>query len=151
MPDIEKKIVLRATRARVWRALTRAEEFGAWFGAKLSGSFSPGETVRGKITTPGYDHLTMELDVERVEPERLLAFRWHPYAIDADVDYSAEPKTLVTFTLADSPDGGTALTVTETGFDALPANRRSLARDMNDGGWAAQVENIAKHVAERPQ
>lgn len=146
--DIRKQITLRAPRARVWRALTRPEEFGAWFGAKLTGEFAPGQVVRGKITTPGYDHLTMELDVERVEPETLLAFRWHPYAIDADVDYSSEPKTLVTFTLADAPGGATELTVTETGFDRLPEKRRSIAREMNDGGWAAQVENIARHVAE---
>lgn len=145
--DIKKHITLRAPRARVWRALTRPDEFGAWFGATLTGEFSPGKTVRGKITTPGYDHLTMELDIETVEAERVLAFRWHPYAIDAKLDYSSEPKTLVTFTLADGPGGATELTVTETGFEALPPNRRSIAREMNDGGWAAQVENIARHVA----
>src|SRR5215212_9126496 len=94
---IQKKTLLRAPRARVWRALTQAEEFGAWFGAKLAGQFVPGSSIRGPITTPGYEHLTMEITVERVEPERLLSFRWHPYAIDPAVDYASEPSTLVTF------------------------------------------------------
>jgi len=94
---IEKKVVLRATRSRVWRAITDAEEFGAWFRAKLEGPFVEGATVRGKITHPGYEHLTIEILVERIEPERYFAYRWHPYAIDPAVDYSAEPMTLVEF------------------------------------------------------
>src|SRR6478736_7808606 len=107
---IEKKIVLRAPRSRVWRAITTAEEFGAWFGAKLEGPFTEGATVRGRITHPGYDHLAMELFVERIQPEELFSYRWHPYAIDPNVDYSNEPTTLVEFRLADA-DGGTELSI----------------------------------------
>src|SRR5258707_13414950 len=102
MPDtdrIEKKIILRAPRSRVWRAITDAEEFGTWFGAKLEGAFVEGATIRGRITYPGYEHLTMELQVERIEPERYFALRWHPYAVDPSADYSAEPMTLVEFRL----------------------------------------------------
>src|SRR5262245_58037649 len=94
---IEKKIQLRAPRSRVWRALTRAEEFGAWFRVKLEGEFAERATIRGRITYPGYEHLTFEAFVERMEPERLFSYRWHPYAIDPKVDYSAEPTTLVEF------------------------------------------------------
>ena len=144
---IQKKTLLRAPRARVWRALTQAEEFGAWFGAKLTGQFLPGSTIRGSITHPGYEHLTMEVTIERVEPERLLSFRWHPYAIDPAVDYASEPRTLVTFELTEAPEG-TSLTVTESGFDQIPAGRRALAFRMNDEGWGAQMENIARHLAE---
>ena len=144
---IQKKTLLRAPRARVWRALTRAEEFGAWFGAKLTGQFVPGSTVRGSITHPGYEHLTMEVTIERVEPERLLSFRWHPYAIDPAVDYTSEPSTLVTFELTETPEG-TSLTVTEAGFDQIPAGRRALAFRMNDQGWEGQMENIARYLAE---
>lgn len=144
---IQKKTLLRAPRARVWRALTRAEEFGTWFGARLTGQFLPGSTIRGSITTPGYEHLTMEVTIERVEPERLLSFRWHPYAIDPAVDYASEPSTLVTFELTETPEG-TSLTVTESGFDQIPAGRRALAFRMNDGGWAAQMENVARYLAE---
>lgn len=145
---IEKTVVLRAPRARVWRALTDASEFGAWFGASLTGTFAPGAVVSGRITTPGYEHLTMDLLVERVEPERLLSYRWHPYAVDPEVDYRDEPMTLVEFRLEDVPEG-TRLTVTESGFDQIPAARRAEAFRMNEGGWAAQVENIARHVAAR--
>jgi uncharacterized protein YndB with AHSA1/START domain len=143
---IEKEILLRAPRSRVWRALTDAEEFGTWFRVELAGRFAPGESIRGKITYPGYEHLTWELTVERMDPERLFSFRWHPYAVDPKIDYSVEPTTLVEFTLEDAP-GGTRLTVVESGFDRLPAARRDEAFRMNEGGWAAQMQNIERHVA----
>jgi uncharacterized protein YndB with AHSA1/START domain len=143
---IEKKIVLKAPRSRIWRAITDAEEFGTWFGAKIEGPFVAGETVRGRITTPGYDHLTMDLMIERVDPESLFSYRWHPYAIDPGTDYSSEPTTLVEFRL-DEIEGGTRLTVVESGFDRIPLARREKAFRMNDGGWAAQIENIERHVA----
>ncbi len=123
---IEKRIILRAPRSRVWRAITAAEEFGKWFGVKLDGGFVEGAPIRGKITHPGYEHLTMELQVERIEPERYFAYRWHPYAIDPTVDYSSEPMTLVEFQL-DEADGGTLLTIIESGFDQVPLARRTEA------------------------
>ena len=143
---IEKNIVLQAPRARVWRAIASAEEFGAWFGVQLVGGFAPGARLTGRITTPGYEHLTMEIAVERVDPERLISYRWHPYAIEPGVDYSDEPATLVEFHLAEVP-GGTQLTVVESGFDHLPLARRAEALRMNDQGWAEQMKNIERYVA----
>ena len=143
---IEKQIVLRATRARVWRAFVDPREFGSWFGVKLETGFAPGGVARGRITYPGYEHLVFEAKVERMEPERLLAWRWHPAPVDAGADYSREPTTLVTITLEDAPEG-TRLTVVESGFDALPLARRGEAFRMNEGGWAQQLENVSRHVA----
>lgn len=143
---IEKKILLHATRSRVFRALSRAEEFGQWFRVKIDGEFVEGATIRGRITQPGYTHLTMELFIERMEPERYFAYRWHPYAVKPEIDYSAEPTTLVEFTLEES-NGGTLLTVVESGFDKIPAERRAEAFRMNEGGWAQQLINIERHVA----
>ncbi len=138
--------MLRAPRSRVWRAISDASEFGAWFGMKLEGSFVEGQTLVGKITTPGYDHLTVEVAIERVEPERYFAYRWHPYAIDTKVDYRGEPMTLVEFRLEEA-EGGTLLSIAESGFDRIPVGRRAEAFRMNDGGWGQQVENIGKYVA----
>lgn len=146
---IEKTVVLRAPRARVWRALARSEEFGAWFGVALDGPFEPGARLRGRLTVPGYEHLTFEIVVERVEPERVFSYRWHPYAVDPGVDYSGEPMTLVEFTLEEA-DGGTRLTVVESGFDRIPEARRATALHKNDEGWAEQVKNVARYVAEGP-
>jgi uncharacterized protein YndB with AHSA1/START domain len=143
---IEKKIVLKSPRARVWRAIASAEEFGAWFGVKLAGSFAPGARVEGRITIAGYENRKMEVTIERMDPERLLSYRWHPYAIDPAVDYSGEPTTLVEFQLEDVT-GGTLLTVVESGFDRIPAARRAEALRMNDHGWAMQLENIERYVA----
>jgi uncharacterized protein YndB with AHSA1/START domain len=142
---IEKSILLRAARSKVWRALTTADQFGAWFGATLEGDFIPGSTVRGRITIPKYEHVTFEILIERVEPERLMSFRWHPYAVDPQVDYSAEPMTLVEFTLTDAA-GGTTLTVVESGFDRIPLARRAEAFRMNEGGWESQIKNIERYV-----
>jgi uncharacterized protein YndB with AHSA1/START domain len=143
---IEKKAILRAPRSRVWRAITNAEEFGQWFKVKLAGTFTAGATTRGQITHPGYEHLTMEMQVDRIEPEHYFSYRWHPYAIDPATDYSAEPTTLVEFRLEDT-EGGTLLTIIESGFDRIPAERRAKAFQMNDNGWAQQLGNIEHHVS----
>jgi uncharacterized protein YndB with AHSA1/START domain len=144
---IEKKVTLRASRSRVWRAITTSQEFGTWFGVKLEGPFIEGTTVRGKITHPGYDHLTLEMQIERIEPERYFAYRWHPNAIKAEVDYSSEPTTLVEFRL-DEAEGGTVLTIVESGFDRIPLARRAEAFRNNDNGWTEQARNIERHVSQ---
>ena len=143
---IEKTLVLRAPRTRVWRALTNAAEFGAWFNCEIVGAFTPGACVQGRITTPGHEHVAMQLIIEQIVPERLFSYRWHPYAVEPGIDYSIEPTTLVEFHLAEA-DGGTRLTVVETGFDSLPPARRAQAFRMNDQGWAAQMTNIERYVA----
>ena len=143
---IEREIVLKAPCSRVWRALSSAEEFGDWFGVALQGKvFAAGQTVRGQVTYPGYEHVVFEIAVERVEAERSLSFRWHPYAVDPIVDYTKEPTTLVEFELSDV-EGGTLLKLVESGFDSLPPSRRKEAFRMNSGGWDQQMQNIEKHV-----
>ncbi|HEY4647149.1 MAG TPA: SRPBCC family protein [Steroidobacteraceae bacterium] len=144
---IERKILLKAPRARVWRALSNAEEFGGWFGVALKGkAFAAGKRVQGQITYPGYEHVVFDVLIERVEPERLLSWRWHPAAVEPSVDYSQEPTTLVVFELKEV-DGGTLLSVVESGFDNVPPARRLEAFRMNSGGWDEQMKNIEKHVA----
>lgn len=144
---IERSILLKAPRSRVWQALTHAPEFGHWFRARLDDQvFAPGRAARGPIAYPGYEHLTMEVVVERMEPEQRFSFRWHPYAVEPGIDYSAEPTTLVEFTLEEA-EGGTLLTVVESGFDQIPAARRDEAYRMNSGGWEEQMRNIDTHLA----
>jgi uncharacterized protein YndB with AHSA1/START domain len=144
---IERKILLKAPRARVWRALSDAEEFGKWFGVDFKGkTFVAGKPVQGKVTYPGYEHIVMEVFIERLVPERLLSWRWHPAAVDPAVDYSQEPTTLVEFELEEA-DGGVLLTVVESGLDAIPLARRASVYRMNSSGWDEQMRNIEKHVA----
>lgn len=144
---IEKDVLLKVPLARVWRALSNAEEFGDWFGVALKGkTFAVGQHVQGQITSPGYEHLVFDVLVERIEPQRLLAFRWHPYAVNPNTDYSQEPTTLVEFELK-AIEGGTLLTMVESGYDNVPPARRLEAFRMNSGGWDEQMENIKKHVA----
>ena len=142
---IEKKIELRHPRTKVWRALTGSQEFGKWFGAVFTDPFKLGATLRGKITHPGYEHMTMDVTIDRMEPERLFSWRWHPGAVEPGEDLSCEPTTLVVFELKEIP-GGTLLTVVESGFDKIPIARRAKAFRDNEGGWAQQMKAIGAHL-----
>jgi uncharacterized protein YndB with AHSA1/START domain len=144
---IEKRLELRAPVSRVWRALTDYREFGQWFGVNLEAPFVPGQAAAGQITYPGYEHIRWHAVIQKMEPERLFSFTWHPYAIDPNKDYSHETPTLVEFRLEKSASGGTLLLLTESGFDQLPAERRAEAFRMNDGGWNTQMTRIESHVA----
>lgn len=143
---IEKTAQLRAPVSRVWRALTDAAQFGEWFRCKLDGAFEEGKSIRGNITLEGYEHFRMELDVVKIEPEKYFAYRWHPYPSDPNADYSGEEPTLVEFRL-EAVDGGTKLTVVESGFDRIPAARRDEAFRMNERGWTGQLENVGRYVS----
>jgi uncharacterized protein YndB with AHSA1/START domain len=142
---IEKQIELNAPIARVWRALTDHQEFGQWFRVKLNGPFVPGQVSTGYITWPGYEHIKWTAMIQKMEPERLFSFTWHPYGIDPNVDYAKEIPTLVEFTLKPTPTG-TRLQLTESGFDKVPAARRDEAFRMNDNGWTQQIKNIETHL-----
>ena len=155
---IEKKIVLRAPRRRVWRALTDINEFGRWFGVKFDAPFTPNAVQRGVLVGTAVDaevaraqrehaNIPFEITVDRIEPERLFSFRWHPFAVEPGVDYSAEPTTLIEFTL-DDVAGGTLLTVNESGFDQIPLARRATAFTANDQGWSIMMRLIDKHLAD---
>jgi uncharacterized protein YndB with AHSA1/START domain len=157
---IEKKILLRAPRKRVWRALSDSTEFGNWFGMRFDGQFAPGATMRGAMvpTTVNaevanaqkpYEGLPVEITIEQMEPERLFSFRWHPYAVEPGVDYSAEPTTLVVFALEEAADG-IMLTVTESGFDRIPLERRAKAFTANEGGWGMVVKLIEEYLVHAP-
>lgn len=153
---IEKKVLLRAPRKRIWRALSDSAEFGSWFGVKFDGPFAAGACVRGTIvgTTVNAEvakrqkeneDLPFEITIEQLEPERLFSFRWHPFAVERGIDYSAEPTTLVVFALEEVADG-VLLTVTESGFDRIPLARRAAAFTANEGGWGIMVKLIEEYL-----
>ena len=142
---IEKTATFRESRSRVWQALTDSMEFGRWFGIEFNGPFAPGATLEGKVTIPGYEHLHAEVSIDRMEPESLFAFRWHPAPVDPERDYSREPTTLVAFQLSDVI-GGTKLTLTESGFDRLPLERRDEAYRENESGWTQQIASLTRYL-----
>lgn len=158
IPDrIEKKVTLKAPLERVWRAVSDSAEFGRWFGVRFDGPFRPGAAMKGVITPTEadpevarsqkeYAGAAFEITVDRVEPMKLFSFRWHPFAVDPKVDYSAEPTTIVVFEL-EAVSGGTRLTITESGFDRIPVARRAKAFEMNEGGWTAQASLVEKYLA----
>ena len=145
---IEEQVTLKFPRARVWRALT-TEELGAWFGVNLTGAkIAPGAHVKAHFTIPGYEHVVFDVIIDELVPEERFAWLWHPHAVEKGVDYSAEPRTLVRFTLEDAAGGGTLLRVVESGFDAIPAARRSAALLGNTSGWTSQLtKRLPAHLA----
>ena len=146
---IEKQIELKAPVARVWQALTDYKQFNEWFMVNLEAPFVVGKTTRGNITYPGYEHMAMEVLVQKMEPERLFAFHWNPLEIDPNVDRSKQPSTLVEFKLEKVGDG-TLLRITESGFDSIPAAQRDEAFRRNNEGWTEQVKNIETYVTNKP-
>jgi uncharacterized protein YndB with AHSA1/START domain len=158
---IQKQIVLRAPRERVWSAISDAKKFGTWFGVEFDGPFVAGSRLSGKIAPTKVDPEVakmqqpyagkrFEFSVERIEPMRNISFRWHPFAVEPGIDYSKEPTTLIVFEL-EEVSGGTRLTITESGFDKIPLARRAKAFAANEGGWAMQVKLIEKYLAMQPQ
>jgi uncharacterized protein YndB with AHSA1/START domain len=154
---IEKKILLHATRARVWQAISDSRQFGAWFGVAFDGPFIEGARLSGTIVPTSVDAEVARLQtpyagkafeflVDRVEPMRRASFRWHPFAVEPGVDYSTEPTTLIVFELQEV-SGGILLTISETGFDHIPLARRAKAFAANDGGWTMQTKLIEKYLA----
>ena len=143
---IEKQFTVNAPRSRVWRAVSDSKEFGTWFRMSFDRPFAEGAALLGRITSKGYEHVTVDLVIQRIDPESYFSYQWHPYAIDPNSDYSKEPMTLVEFTLEEVKDG-TAVTIIESGFDRIPLNRRAEAFRMNDNGWTGKSKDLAKHVS----
>ena len=150
----------------MWQAIANAKEFGRWFGIDLEGDFVVGKPIVGAFNVELNEAAILEYQkklglppskvklpeksivfctVERIEPETYFSFRWIPYGIDADIDPETEPMTLVEFRLEKAAEG-TLLTIAESGFERVPAHRRQRAFRMNEGGWAAQAENIRNYV-----
>jgi uncharacterized protein YndB with AHSA1/START domain len=157
MDRIEKTVVLRAPLERVWQAISDAKEFGTWFGVEFDGPFAPSKAMTGRIVPTKVDPevaklqephrgAKFEITVESIEPMKLFSFRWHPFAIDPNVDYSKEETTLVEFRLS-AESGGTKLVITETGFDRVPLERRAKAFTANEGGWEHQSKLLEKYVS----
>ena len=148
---IERKVLLNASRKQVWKALTDAEQFGQWFGIALEGkAFVAGQTIEAPITYPGYEHVIWKAKIERILPQTLFSFWWHPFAVEASVDYDQETPTLVEFTLEDRAPG-ILLRVVESGFDTVPEARRQKAFKMNSRGWDEQMGNIENYLNQARQ
>jgi uncharacterized protein YndB with AHSA1/START domain len=142
---IEKQILLKAPRTRVWKALTDIQQFQAWFTASLTGELAPGKRARGNVTHPGFEHVRLDIEVERMEPEHFFSYRWHPFAVDPKREYPAVERTLVEFTLVEVA-GGTRLTVVESGFDRVAADRRAETVSMHEPGWVEELQLLAAFV-----
>jgi uncharacterized protein YndB with AHSA1/START domain len=153
---IEKRVLLRAPLDRVWRAISDAEEFGRWFGVRFDGPFVAGTSVTAAITGTTVDDevakrqephagVRSTWQIVAIEPERRFAYRWHPFAVDPHVHYEHEPTTLVEFTLSETPEG-VLLTITESGFDAIPEARRSASFEANAEGWAIQADLVRRYA-----
>jgi len=146
---IKKQVHIRAPRARVWRAITNIEEFSRWFGVEADGPFAPGQHISMVSTNEGCKGAQFYVDVQEIEPERLFSWRWYPGLMEPGIDPLKEHNTLVTFTLEDA-EGGTLVTVTESGFDHVTLKRRAKVYEENEAGWAYQMASLERYVGANP-
>jgi uncharacterized protein YndB with AHSA1/START domain len=144
---IEKIILIRAPRSRVWRAITNAQEFSKWFGVEMAGTFAPGARLQMTTTHEEHKGIIFYVTVEQMEPEHTFSWRWHPGIPEPDVDYSTEPMTLVAFRL-EEVENGTKVTLIESGFDRLSLARRAKAYEGNSQGWDMQMKSLERYVRE---
>jgi uncharacterized protein YndB with AHSA1/START domain len=158
---IEKQILLKAPRERVWHAISDSGQFGRWFGIAFDGPFVEGVRVTGKMVPTSvdaevaaqqkpYEGMACDFFVERLEPMRRFSFRWHPYPLEPDADASTAPMTLIVFDLEEAP-GGVLLRISESGFDQIPLEHRAKAFADNEGGWEIQTRLIEKYLAMQSQ
>jgi uncharacterized protein YndB with AHSA1/START domain len=147
MNQIQRRTVIRAPRARVWNALTNIAEFCRWFSCESAApAFQPG--VRADmISVYGGQRHKFFMEIVEMLPEHTFSWRWHPGSVAPGEDLSAEPMTFVTFTLEEA-EGGTHVTVTETGFEHLFASRRSRVMGENTEGWKIQFAAFERYFGE---
>ena len=147
---IRKTITINAPPERVWDAIGNANDFGAWFGCDFANAtFEPGKTVTATITDPP-EHAGTSFPVSVVDMDRprLFSFRWHAYEPEPGADPATQPTTLIEFVL--EPQGnGTRLTITESGFERIPADKRANAFRSNDEGWGIQAQRIRAYAEAR--
>lgn len=143
--SITRNVLVRASLSRTWRAISDHRAFGAWFRAEIDGPFEEGRRVEGRMTHPGAEGMPFVARITALRPETFLAFEWPAYTAEDGV-LEDEPWTLVEVRLV--PEGeATRVTITESGFDRLPARVRDRVRRENEGGWEAQARNLAEHLA----
>ena len=140
-------MLIRAPRARVWRAITDIGEFSRWFSVETEGTFAPGARLRMTSTYEGCRGEVFYVDVQEMIPERTFSWRWHPGQAEPGVDYSKEPTTLVVFQL-DEVEGGTRVTVVESGFDQLSLARRARIYEENESGWKIQLASLERYAGQ---
>jgi uncharacterized protein YndB with AHSA1/START domain len=141
--QIEREIVIAAPVERVWAVLTEAAHVGEWNPGpepEVEVDLRPG----GSIVLRWAEYGTFLFRIERVEPPRLLAYRW---ARPTDTEPRAGNSTLVEFTL--TPEGdGTRLRVVESGFRELdlPDEEKITFADGNAEGWDGQLAAIRAYA-----
>ena len=144
---ITRQIEIKAPVAKVWDALVDYKKFGTWFRVNLESPFVVGKKNYGHITWPGYEDVKWEAEVKAMETNKLFSFSW-PHGKNYEDNPNSNHWTLVEFRLEEIP-GGTLLTVTESGLEKLPPDRRSEAYRDNSGGWSIQVKNIKEFTEGR--
>jgi len=154
---IQKTIVLKCSLQEVWRAISEARQFSAWIGLSDHSEFAPGALFTAKMAPTKfnaefarlqepYDGLQVKMTIDRIQPPCLFSFRFHPFAIDPNADYSKEPMNQVTFELKEVPSG-TTVTITETGFDRIPVERRAVAYEVNERAWGLATKALESYLA----
>jgi uncharacterized protein YndB with AHSA1/START domain len=147
LSTVERSTLVRAPRSCVWQALTNIQEFSKWFGVEAEGEFAPGARMRMISTHESYKGVEFFVDVVKMDAPEIFSWRWHPGAKQPGEDNSSEPMTLVEFRLTEV-EGGTLVTVVESGFDRLSLARRARVFEDNSKGWQFQLASLTRYAGQ---
>ena len=131
---------LNAPVARVWKALTDADQMREWYFDLKEFKAEVGFEFEFVVEHEGnrYHHLCR---ITEVLPEKKIAYTWR---------YKGEPgNSLVTFELF--PEGNkTRLKLTHTGIETFPETP-AYARKNFEAGWTAIIGLELKQFVEKPE
>ena len=141
---VTRTVTIAASIEKVWAAITEPEHISRWFGQKavLDGLV---EGANGVFSFEGYGDFPVR--IEQLDPLRSISYRWGNDNAASTGSIDEDHSTVFRFTL-EPVDGGTRLTVVETGFDTLTDPAASM--EGNRGGWNSELDELVAYLEGTP-
>jgi len=139
---VRRTITIAAPIEKVWAAITEAEHIARWFGqSAVLDEVAVG--AAGVFSFEGYGDFPVR--IKELDPPRTIAYRWSndkARAVDPD---QVDPRSSTVFRFTLEPlDGGTQLTVVESGFGSLADPAASL--ESNRRGWDSGLDELVAYL-----
>ena len=129
---VERSIWIDAPRERVWPFLVRAEELEKWYATNFAWEI-PTLELGATIRFHNDEYGALEATIDMLEPPHRFALRWHenpPY-----------PSLTTVFELEEE-NGGTRMTIRESGYEAVPEDERQTWLKQSGDGYSGSVANL---------
>lgn len=134
---VRRTIFIAAPVEKVWSAVTEPAHISQWFGqAEFEGR---GAGNHGTLTFPGYG--VVPLRIEAIDEPHSVTYRWgNDDALGTPAaELDEQHSTVFTFTL-EPVEGGTQLTVAESGFENTSDPLANL--ESHRQGWDGELDKL---------